>query len=158
MARQPVRVYADTSVFGGVFDDEFSKPSRRFFDQVSQGRYRLVISPLVEEELVGAPERVRELLDEVSSDADIVPLPNEATELQARYLAAGIVSEGASDDALHVAIATVTDCSVIVSWNFRHIVHFSRIPLYNGVNASEGYRQIAIHAPSAVIEHEDEEV
>ncbi len=25
-ATQPIRVYADTSVYGGVFDDEFAKP------------------------------------------------------------------------------------------------------------------------------------
>jgi hypothetical protein len=27
-------VYADTSVFGGVFDEEFTTASRVFFDQV----------------------------------------------------------------------------------------------------------------------------
>lgn len=27
----PLRVYADTSVFGGVFDAEFEEPSRKFF-------------------------------------------------------------------------------------------------------------------------------
>jgi hypothetical protein len=27
-----VRAYADTSVFGGVFDDEFEKPSKLFFE------------------------------------------------------------------------------------------------------------------------------
>lgn len=37
---QPIRVYADTSVYGGVFDEEFSVPSRRFFDRVRQGRFQ----------------------------------------------------------------------------------------------------------------------
>jgi hypothetical protein len=32
-------VYTDTSVIGGVFDDEFSMPSREFFDLVQQGRF-----------------------------------------------------------------------------------------------------------------------
>ena len=39
-----------------------------------------------------------------------------------------------SADALHVAQATVASCRVIVSWNFKHIVHFAKIPLYNAVN------------------------
>ena len=30
----PIRVYADTSVFGGVFDEEFQVASRTFFEQV----------------------------------------------------------------------------------------------------------------------------
>ncbi len=42
----PVRVYADTSVYGGVFDEEFSKPSRRIFDHLREERFRLVTSPL----------------------------------------------------------------------------------------------------------------
>lgn len=30
------RVYADTSVFGGVFDEEFCDTSRTFFEQVRE--------------------------------------------------------------------------------------------------------------------------
>jgi hypothetical protein len=37
LAVRPIRVYADTSVFGGVFDDLFAQPSRTFFDQVREG-------------------------------------------------------------------------------------------------------------------------
>lgn len=32
-----IRVYADTSVFGGVYDIEFDTPSHTFFDQVKMG-------------------------------------------------------------------------------------------------------------------------
>ena len=46
---------------------------------------------------------------------------------------------------------------MIVSWNFQHIVHFQRIPLYNGVNMLSGYSVIAIHSPPEVIGDEEEE-
>ena len=58
-----IRVYADTSVFGGVFDDAFAKPSRTFFEQVRQGRFQLVSSALVREEIAAAPQEVRMLFD-----------------------------------------------------------------------------------------------
>ena len=45
---------------------------------------------------------------------------------------------------------------VIVSWNFKHIVNFHKIPLYNGVNLSKGYGTIAIHDPCAVIGDEED--
>lgn len=45
-----IKVYADTSVFGGVFDPEFSKPSKQFFEEVDTGRFVLVISAIVEAE------------------------------------------------------------------------------------------------------------
>lgn len=40
------------------------------------------------------------------------------------YLQAGIVTPRYFDDALHVALATVSGYTLIVSWNFQHIVHF----------------------------------
>ncbi|MYF75373.1 MAG: type II toxin-antitoxin system VapC family toxin, partial [Gemmatimonadetes bacterium] len=57
---------------------------------------------------------------------------------------------------LHVALATIGGCSMIVSWNFKHIVHFSKIPLYNAVNTLSGYSNIAIHSPHEAINYEDE--
>jgi hypothetical protein len=56
-----------------------------------------------------------------------------------------------------VAIATVSGCPLIVSWNFRHIVSFRRIPLYNAVNVIAGYGPTAIHSPREVVESEEEE-
>ena len=80
--------------------------------------------------------------------------------LQEAYLAAGIVGPKSAADALHVAAATVSECRVIVSWNFKHVVNFEKIPLYNGVNLTNGYGPIAIHTPEEVtqIEAEDEGV
>jgi len=154
--KEPIRVYADTSVFGGVFDEEFSEPSRRFFELVKQGRFVLVVSPVVRRELDHAPERVKRLLEAAEPMAEHVALTAEALSLQAAYLADRVVSERFSNDALHVAIATVSRCTMIVSWNFKHIVHFERIPLYNAVNTREGHLPLAIYSPREVIENEDE--
>jgi hypothetical protein len=35
-----LRVYADTSVFGGCFDPEFEAASTAFFREVAAGRFR----------------------------------------------------------------------------------------------------------------------
>ena len=39
-----LRIYLDTSVFGGCFDDEFSDESRMLFEQIKDGKFKLVIS------------------------------------------------------------------------------------------------------------------
>ncbi|MGH8559463.1 MAG: hypothetical protein ACRESZ_18845 [Methylococcales bacterium] len=44
---------------------------------------------------------------------------------------------------------------MIVSWNFKHIVHFDKIPKYNAVNALKGYRAIELFSPSQVIDYGD---
>ena len=44
----------------------------------------------------------------------------------------------------HVALASAHHCRCIVSWNFKHIVHFDKIPLYNGVNLINGFDGVLV--------------
>ncbi len=156
MAEQrTIRIYADTSVFGGVFDAEFEEPSRAFFAAIKAERFVLVSSELVRQEIQAAPQRVQELFGDVLPAAEITEVTAEALKLQEAYTEAGILSEKHSTDALHVALATVSRASLIVSWNFKHIVNFQKIPMYNAVNTRQGYREMSIYSPLEVIEYED---
>lgn len=157
MTTEALRVYADTSVYGGVLDDRFASVSRKFFQQVREGKFTLIISPLVQLELHGAPQEVRELFAEMAAIAETVGETDDAVRLMAAYVAAGILSDSARTDALHVALATTSGCRAIISWNFKHIVHFGKIPLYNAVNRVNGYPEIGIHTPQEVIRYEDED-
>ena len=150
-------VYVDTSVFGGVFDEEFAGPSRAFFDEVRSGRFDALVSTVVLDELRGAPEEVRRFYAELRPQVKVVELSEAALLLVRRYLAAGIVGEKWRPDAQHVAMAAVSGCQAIVSWNFRHIVHFEKIPLYNGVNMSQGFGSLAVHTPQEMVHYEDED-
>jgi len=151
----PIRIYADTSVFGGVFDAEFQAPSKAFFGAIREARFVLVSSELVRQEIQAGPKRVQELFSDILPIVDIAEITAEALKLQHAYTDAKILSEKHSTDALHVALATVSQVSLIVSWNFKHIVNFQKIPMYNGVNTLHGYREIAIYSPLEVIEYED---
>jgi hypothetical protein len=77
-----LRVYADTSVFGGRFDEEFERPTRLFFQMVTERKIHLVTSALVEEELTPAPERVRGFFGELRKYNEIVSFTPEAMELR----------------------------------------------------------------------------
>jgi predicted nucleic acid-binding protein len=156
MKKNPLRVYADTSVFGGAFDAEFQTASQAFFAQVQAGHFILVISSLVRDELEEAPATVRELYQKMLPRTEMLSVGDEEIRLSEAYMKAGIVTPNSAEDAMHVALATVSNCAAIVSWNFRHIVHFQKIPLYNAVNALYGYRNIAICSPQEVIDYEDE--
>jgi hypothetical protein len=149
-----LRIYADTSIFGGVFDPEFEKMSRTFFEQVRQGEYDLIISPLVDEELMNAPEFISDFYQEMFPYLGIVNITSDALELQSSYIEHKILTPKWKIDALHVAIATVNKCQIITSWNFKHIVHFQKIKLYNAVNLLCGYPPISIHSPNEVLRYE----
>lgn len=153
--QKKIRIYADTSVFGGVFDEEFKVPSKAFFAAIRKARFILVTTELVRQEIQAGPKRARELFFKILPIVDIVEVTDEALKLQQAYIDAGILSEKYSTDALHVALATVSGASLIVSWNFKHIVNFHKIPMYNAVNTLHGYSEIAIYSPLEVVEYED---
>jgi len=150
-----IRVYADTSVFGGVFDKEFEVPSKLFFDSVKKSRFSLITSELVRQEIQAAPMKVQKLFYDILPIADVAEITEKALKLQQAYTSAEILPGRYSTDALHVALATVSKASFIVSWNFKHIVNFQKIPMYNAVNTLHGYTEIAIYSPLEVIEYED---
>ena len=151
-----IRSYADTSVYGGLHDEEFAAPSRQFFEQVRSERFSLLTSAVVDNELEEAPPEVQSDYEALLPFVEVVDVTDEALALQKAYLNAKILTPKWEDDALHIALATVHGCDLIVSWNFQHIVHFQKIPKYNAVNALHGYDEIAIHSPSEVISNDEE--
>jgi hypothetical protein len=151
---KPIRVYADTSVFGGIHDSEFAQVSREFFSRVWQGRIQIVVSTSVLDELEDAPEAVRKTWEEILPLVEVLEVTDYALNLQEAYLRAGVVTPKWDQDALHVAMATLSRCAMIVSWNFRHIVNYQKIPQYNAVNAVEGYGPISIYSPLEVVTDE----
>lgn len=148
------RVYVDTSVFGGIFDEEFKNASTVFFNQVRKGEFKIVTSPVVIDEISLAPVKVQKFYKQFDSFVEIIGITSEVLELRDAYLKAKIIPKKYSNDALHVALASLSECSIIVSWNFKHIVNFEKIPLYNAINIINGYKQVAIHSPLEVIKYE----
>ena len=55
------------------------------------------------------------------------------------------------EDALHLAIASVNNLDVVVSWNFEHIVKLKTRQGVAAVNTLLGYKPIEIVSPQEVI-------
>src|ERR1035441_4370008 len=139
IVKKPLRVYADTSVFGGCFDDEFKAERVRFFEEVRQGQFVVVISNVTLDELELAPDPVRGVLGGLPPEqVEIVSTSPESEGLRNAYLEAAVVGPASSNDAAHIAVATVSNVDIVVSWNFKHIVHFEKIGGYEGVNSQIG--------------------
>jgi hypothetical protein len=150
--KKPLRVYADTSVFGGCFDDEFRAESVRFFEEVRQGLFVVVVSNVTLDELALAPDAVRSVLASLlPQQVEIVGTSPESDGLRDAYLQAAVVGPASSNDAAHIAVATTAGVDLVVSWNFKHIVHFEKIGGYEGVNSLLGYRSPRIYSPREVV-------
>ena len=62
------RIYIDTSVVGGYFDEEIREATIKLFDRLENDEIIFVVSDLLDLELLNAPPNVKEHLLQYSAD------------------------------------------------------------------------------------------
>ena len=150
------RVYIDTSVVGGQFDQEFSTDTIPFFDSVVNGKFIIIISDLLEAELLRAPKQVRDFIATIPiQQIEAIRLTQESVDLADHYIQAKVVGQTSRADCQHIAMATLSKADVLISWNFKHIVNLDKIRGYNGVNYQLGYNMIEIRTPKEIINYDN---
>jgi hypothetical protein len=86
---------------------------------------------------------------------EFLAITDEADKLANQYVAENVVGKTSLEDCRHIAIATLNDADLLVSWNFKHIVNVSRIRGYNGVHYKLGHKILEIRTPREVIYYEN---
>jgi predicted nucleic acid-binding protein len=151
------RIYIDTSVVGGFFDEEFKNDIIPLFHRFENGEIIFVVSDLLDLELINAPQKVKDLLHNYSADKfNRIELTEEAIILADRYIAEKVVGKTSLEDCRHIAMATIHKVDVLASWNFKHIVNLDKIKGYNSVNLKLGYQMIEIRSPKDLINYEND--
>ncbi len=147
-----LRLYFDTSVFGGVYDIEFEQDTNLLFDMVRINEIICVYSELNELELENAPKKVKDhFLSLDKEQTEFVEITEEINQLAEEYITEKVVGETSIDDCRHIACATINKVDYLVSWNFKHIVNVFRIRGYNSVNIKNGHIQLDIRSPKDFI-------
>ncbi|MTI89446.1 MAG: type II toxin-antitoxin system VapC family toxin [Balneolaceae bacterium] len=150
------RIYLDTSVIGGCHDIEFATWSNGLMKDFRLKNYQPVLSQLTFDEISKAPERVQDTLTMLLDyKPEILEITEDALELSEEYLNRKILTPKFRDDTLHIALASLANVDVLVSWNFRHIVHYDKIRLFNAVNIENGLKSIDIYSPREVTNYEE---
>jgi predicted nucleic acid-binding protein len=151
------RIYIDTSVFGGHFDEEFREHTIPLFDRIKAGEFMILYSTVTQDELDSAPKNVKELVKSLRSDlTEFIEITSEAVDLATEYITEKVVGQTSYADCLHIALATINRADFLVSWNFKHIVNIERIKGYNSINIRNGYRQLEIRSPREFEKYEDD--
>jgi len=150
------RIYIDTPVVGGYFDEEFKEAKIKLFERLEKNEIIFVVPDLLDLELMNAPKHVREHLLKYSADKfQRVELTEEAVKLADAYIQQKVVGKTSLEDCRHIAMATIYKVDVLASWNFKHIVNLDRIKGYNSVNLRLGYSMIEIRSPKELINYEN---
>jgi len=148
------RIYIDTSVVGGYYDEEFQEATKKLFERLENNEIIFVVSDLLDLELINAPQQVRELLEKYSADKfQRVELTEDVIHLADTYITEKVVGKTSTEDCRHIALATINKVDVLASWNFKHIVNLDRIKGYNSVNLRLGYSMIEIRSPKDLINY-----
>ena len=147
------RMYTGTSVIGGYFDEEFEFYTTLFFEKVEQGKFKVILSDILTTELKGAPEEVLTFYQSIpKTQIEYVDQSEDSIQLGDEYINEGVVGKTSRTDCRHIALATLVNADILVSWNFKHIVNITRIRGYNSVNIKNGHRVLEIRTPREILE------
>jgi len=146
------RIYLDTSVIGGIFDEKFEVITNMLFNLVKLNQIIIVLSDLTENEIKLAPLRVNNFFYSLGEfNVEFINGSEESNRLAKAYIIEKVVGPTSFDDCHHIALATISSVDILASWNFKHIVNENRIRGYNSVNLRMGYDQLEILSPLEII-------
>jgi len=104
-------------VLGGCFDPEFSTWSLALVRDFRAGHFGPVLSDVTAAEGIEAPDRVRELHEELLGLAgSVLPMTEQVLELAAAYEERKILPRKFAADMRHIALATIAEVHALASW------------------------------------------
>jgi predicted nucleic acid-binding protein len=142
------RIYIDTSVIGGWYDSKFEEATQALFKRIVNKEFDVYFSEINEVELLNAPEQVKSVKDLIPIDSlHFVYITDEIETLAMRYISEKALGTASENDAYHIAAASVSRIDCLISWNFKHIVNYNKIKMFNAINMRLGYPLIDIRSP-----------
>lgn len=160
-----LEIYLDTSGINFLFADD--APEKRditheFFNTyVNKHVYDVYISPVVIDEINKTRDDLHKsklltvIKDYPLTILNIETYLHEIHALATVYLEHGIVPQNKLEDALHIAISTVYEMDVLLSWNYRHLANLTRERKVLSTNIQEGYmKTLRITTPMEVMSDE----
>lgn len=144
-----LKVYLDTSVFSAYYDYRVKmrqEQTKEFWERLNE--YDKFASEMVIDELNAvSDDKLREDLILLTRDFKILQVNQESEALAEIYIKRGIFPEKYREDATHLALASVSEMEILVSWNFEHLVKRKTRLEANEANILNGYKTIDIIAP-----------
>ena len=150
-------IYLDTSVISYLQQDDAPEKTKETLQLWEQFKNRadveVVISDLVIREISRCGEpKLSFLLNKLAEiEFTMVEITEDVRNLAKVYLQNGVLREKSLDDLTHIAMATLSGCRYITSWNFKHFVNPKTIKAVNSINLSLNLSQVDIFPPSMML-------
>ena len=157
-----LKVYLDTSVVSYLYQVDAPEKMQNTLDlwKLFKNKvYEVYISDIVIREISGCnEEKLKILLDYLNQiDYNIIETDEGTVELAEKFIDFGFLKRKSYDDCRHIAAAILAGCDFIISWNFKHIVNVKTVRGIKAITTYEGYKDLMIYPPSALLEEEEED-
>ena len=156
-----IKVYLDTSVISYLDQQdapEKMQETREVWELIKAGHYEIFISDVVLRELNDCKEDTKRAalfghLSEIKYH--LITVDESTVSLAEKIIANGVLKKKNLDDCQHISAAILSNCDIIISWNFKHIVNVKTIRGIKVITTVEGYKDILIYPPSALLSEEE---
>ena len=156
-----LKIYLDTSAIG-YLDEETSPKEmsdmRELWKLIKSGEYSAVISDVTLDEIRQNKNayKVESLLNYIAEISfERISINEEINKIAEIVKQNGLIAADKHyTDRLHIGCAINSECDVIVSMNFKHLVNVRTIRGVRAISSLEGYKAVDIIQPKAMVEEE----
>lgn len=153
------KVYIETSVISYLT----ARPSRDILvaanQQVTQEwwqdrreQFDLFVSQMVEQEISSGAKDAVSKRQQALTNCSFLDITPEAIKLAERLIDQNAIPKQAPEDALHIAVATVSGMDYLLTWNFKHIANAAMRSNVELVCRLNGYEPPVICSPMELME------
>jgi predicted nucleic acid-binding protein len=147
-------LYLDTSIIGyltirpstNLITASNSVITQNWWDTRRQN-FTLYISEVVLEELARGDQEIATKRLDLISELPLLALNEAVEELAQQFLTKSNLPPKASDDALHIALATVYKVDYLLTWNCKHIANAQIQKKLSQISIESGYELPTICTP-----------
>ena len=114
--------------------------------------YKVFTSELAQEEIEALKqEKKRELILSLISNFPKLKITDTIYKVAREYVEEGIIPASVFNDALHLAIASIYEIQIFLTWNFAHIVNREVERKLRAFNLISGFPYVHITTPAKLI-------
>ena len=147
-------LYLDTSIIGyltirpstNLITASNSVITQNWWD-TRRENFTLYISEVVLEELARGDQEIATKRLELISELPLLAINEAVEELAQQFLIKSNLPPKASDDALHIALATVYKVDYLLTWNCKHIANAQIQKKLSQISIQSGYELPTICTP-----------
>lgn len=153
---EKLKVYLDTSALSYLQQDDSPEKTRitlALWEMFKTDKYDVCMSQVTFDEALKCKEPKLSFLREKIKEIKYTnfQLTSEVAKLSKEIISKGILTEKSTEDCLHIAVAIMNECDLIISWNFKHLVNIKTIRGVRAITNIKGYKGIEIMTPETLL-------